>query len=172
MPNVALRSTVGIGPGTPIGWDADVAVATVDEFVLLLWRRRIVRSGVEWTQRAFSTLVSGARPKRKVVFLTAVMPECDVSTPPDVRKGIADLLKTHESQLACAAIVFEGNGFSMTVVRSVITAINLTSRSRFPNGVFSKIDSALTWMAPHAREHDIQFEPPRIVAAIDKLRAL
>ncbi len=172
MRNVAVQSPGVVGPLALIGWDPDVAIATAGEFVLLLWRRRIVRVGVGWTKRAFSAIAAGSKPDSKVVFLTALAPGCDVSTPPEVRKDIADLLKTYETQLACAAIVFEGNGFGMTIVRSVITAINLTSRTRFPNGVFSRVDSALTWIAPHARDHDIQFEPPRIIAAIDRLRAL
>lgn len=174
MRNVAMRQ-VDPGFGGPVkvtGHDADVAVGIIGNFVLLLWRRRIVSQGVRWTREAFAKVVGNEKDERKVMFLTAVVPGCDISTPADVRKDIAALLKTYEWQLACSAIVFENNGFGMTIVRSVITAINMASRSRFPNAVFGNVDSALAWMTTHASAPELRFESSRIVEGVARLRAL
>ena len=177
MRNVAprdLETGVG-GPVKVIGHNADVAVGIVDDFVLLVWRRRIVPEGVRWARDAFAKLAgerAGERQARKIVFLTTVLPDCDINTPAEVRQDVAALLKTHERQLACAAIVFEKNGFGMTIVRSVMTAIHLASRSRFPNAAFGNVESAFAWMAPHAKRHDVRLEPSRIVDACGHLRTL
>ncbi|HTB76201.1 MAG TPA: hypothetical protein VK762_23295 [Polyangiaceae bacterium] len=172
MRNLAVREveTGAIGPLKVIGHSADVAVGVVDEFVLLLWRRRIVTDGVRWAREAFAKLA--VKEDRKFVFLTAVVPGCDISTPTDVRKDIAALLKTYEWQLACAAIVFENNGFGMTIVRSVMTAIQMASRSKFPNAVFGSVESATTWMAAHTEPHDVRLDSARIISAFGHLRTL
>jgi len=107
-----------------------------------------------------------------VLFLTALQPGCDLSASSEVRKDVAALLKSYEWSLACAAIVFENNGFGMTIVRSVITAINMMSRSRFPNAVFGNLDGALRWMEPHAQPHGIDVDHARVVDAFGRLRAL
>jgi hypothetical protein len=170
LPEAREVGTGTIGPVKVIGHTADVAVGVLDEFVLLLWRRRIVPEGVRWTKEAFAKLA--LKEDRKFVFLTAVVPGCDINTPTEVRKDVAALLKTYEWQLACAAIVFENNGFGMTIVRSVMTAIHMASRSRFPNAVFGSVESALAWMAAHTESNDVRLEPARIVDAFGHLRTL
>jgi hypothetical protein len=173
MRNVAVRDaeTRVLSPVKVIGYSADVAVGTVDDFILLLWRRRVVPQGVGWAREAFAKLAGERKHDRKLVFLTTVVPGCDISTPAEVRKDIAALLKTYESRIACAAIVFENNGFGMTIVRSVITAIQMASRSRFPNAVFGSVESALGWMATQD-DAQVGVESSRIVEAIGRLRAL
>ncbi len=174
MRNLAVREVVEtgtIGPVKVIGYNADVSVGVLDQFVLLLWRRRIVSDGVRWARDAFTKLA--VKEDRKFVFLiTSVVPGCDISTPTEVRKDVAALLKTHEPQLACAAIVFEKNGFGMTIVRSVMTAIHMASRSKFPNAVFGSVESAMTWMAAHTEPHDVRLDPARIADAFGHLRKL
>jgi hypothetical protein len=172
MRNVAVRSAEFVQGLEVVGCNPDVAVATIGQFVLLLWRHQIVAPGVGWTREAFARLLRNREPVGKLIFLTTVESGCDVSTPTEVRKGIADLLQTYEDTLACAAIVFEGSGFGMTIVRSVITAIYIASRSRFPNSVFSDVGSAVSWMRPHAERGGISIANAPVEGAFNKLRAL
>jgi hypothetical protein len=104
---------------------------------------------VEWTRSAFERVIR-SQPSRKIVFLTLVEPGCEIASS-EVRRDMAELLETYAGQLACAAIVLEDSGFRMTILRSIITAIDLASRTRFPNSVFSKVDSALTWIVNQSR---------------------
>jgi hypothetical protein len=170
--NVAVRSAEFVQGPEVVGCNHDVAVGTIGHFVLLLWRHRIVAPGVGWTREAFARSLRDREPVGKLIFLTAVESECDVSTPTEVRKGIADLLKAYEDTIACAAIVFEGSGFGMTIVRSVITAIYIASRSRFPNGVFSDVGGAVTWMRSQAERGGISIANAPVEGAFNKLRAL
>jgi hypothetical protein len=179
MVKMPVRHNLGVrdveagerAPVRVIGYNADVAVGIVDAFVLLVWRRRVVPEGARWARDAFATL-AGEDKEGKIVFLTAVLPGCDITTPTDVRGDIAALLKMHERQLACAAMVFEDKGFGMTIVRSVMTAIQMASRGQFPNAVFGSVESAFTWMKAHTERHDVRLEPSRIVDAFGHLRTL
>jgi tRNA U38,U39,U40 pseudouridine synthase TruA len=75
-------------------------------------------------------------------------------------------LKSYDKHLAGAAITFEGRGFKMTMVRSVITAINMASRTQFPNSVFADVDSAATWLAMCAPT----LRSANVLSVVDQLR--
>ena len=155
-------------PWEVVGSSADAAVATQGHYVVLLWRRTVVKEGVEWTRSAFERLAL-EQPGRKIVFLTVVESGCEIASA-EVRKDVADLLKTHAGRLACAAIVFEAVGFRMTILRSFITAINLTTRSRFPNAVFSHVDPALSWIMDQSPPADSIAERQAVIALVSRLR--
>jgi hypothetical protein len=140
-----------------VGINADAAVACVDHYVVLLWRRNVVQLGVDWTRTAFMR-VSRAMPQRKIVFLTVVETGCEIASS-DIRREVAKLLGTHQDQIACASIVFEQGGFRMTILRSVITAINLTSGIRFPQAVFSSLETALSWIDSRTQNSDPTLRP-------------
>lgn len=148
-----------------IGSNPECAVGVLENYVFLCWRREIVQAGSTWARKAFLD-VRRARPNDKVAFCTVVDAGCALSTPPEVRNDLAAMLKKHEAQLAGASITFEGKGFKMTMVRSVITAIYMASRSQFPNSVFGEIESAAAWLSLLAPSQS----PSEIVAAIGQLR--
>jgi hypothetical protein len=152
-----LDAATDLGQGDVVGINADAAVACVDHYVVLLWRRNVVQLGVDWTRTAFMR-VSRAMPKRKIVFLTVVETGCEIASS-DIRRELAKVLRTHESEIACASIVFEEGGFRMTILRSVITAINVTSGIRFPQAVFSSLDTALSWIDTRTRPGDPTLRP-------------
>lgn len=128
-----------------VGNRRECAVATVDAYVILLWRSKIVEEGIPWVRSAFDARLR-KYPGEKIAFLTILEAGCDLSTSSDVRSDLANLIRARQNDLAAAAIVFEQHGFRMTMVRSVITAIYLASRARFPNSVFSDVTQATRWM--------------------------
>jgi len=160
---------VGIRPEI-VGSNADAAVARHGQYVILLWRRNVVAEGVEWTRNAFARVVRG-QPSQKIVFVTIVESACEIASS-EVRKDVAELLKIYESQLACAAIVFEASGFRMTILRSFITAINMTNRARFPNAVFGKLDAALSWVATQRPTASVTADHPALREITQQLRTL
>ncbi len=66
--------------------------------------------------------------------------------------------------IAAAAVVLEVTGFQATVIRSVVTAINLASGSSFPNKVFASLSPACVWLStqvgpmldPHSLERRVR----------------
>jgi hypothetical protein len=148
-----------------LGSNEDCAVGTLETCVLLYWRRHIVAEGSSWTRRAFLD-IRKQYPKEKVSFFTVVDANCSLDTPVDVRRELAELLKMYDAHLADAAITFEGKGFKMTMVRSIITAIYMASRTQFPNSVFGDVDAAAAWTAMHAPS----LRASAILSAIEHLR--
>jgi hypothetical protein len=136
------------GAPVVIGSNDECAVATLGGYVLLLWRKRVAPQGVVWLRTAFDSVLRERRGE-KLAFLTITEDGCELTTSPEVRRDIADLLRKHQQDLAAAAIVFEEQGFRMTMVRSVITAIYIAARIRFPNSVFADVESACTWLERH-----------------------
>ncbi len=149
-----------------IGSSPDCAVGIIDCYVLLCWRRSIVQIGSTWARKAFAE-VRRQRPDDKIAFFTVVDAACSLNTPAEVRNDLAALLKTYDAQLAGATITFEGKGFKMTMVRSIITAIYMASRSKFPNSVFGDVETAATWLSERAPA----LRPSGILAGVGKLRA-
>lgn len=152
-----------------VGQVPECAVGVMENYVLLVWRRKLVTSGAHWARRAFLDL-RRERPADKLGFYTVVDAQCDLSTPSDVREEVAALLQLYAKHLAGAAITFEGQGFKMTMVRSVITAINITSRTQFPNSVFAKLELSAQWLYGHARLPNATVGPGDLVTAIGQLR--
>lgn len=148
-----------------VGKNEDCAVAVFNNCVLLYWRRSVVPEGATWARRAFLD-VRRDLPGEKIVFFTVADAACSLDTPAEVRKEIAGMLKAYEAQLAAAAITFEGTGFKMTMVRSVITAIYIASRTQFPNSVFGAVDAAANWVNAMSRSTP----PSALISAINALR--
>jgi hypothetical protein len=152
-----------------VGSNADFAVATLGSYVLLMWKRRIGGQGVVWAKKAFADQRRD-HPDDKISFLTVVQAKCELSTPPDVRKELAGLLGTHKDNLAGAAIAFEAEGFRMTMVRSIITAINMASRARFPNAVFGSTADAVGWLHERSTSSDSSIRLYHLISTLEGIR--
>lgn len=132
----------------------DCAVGLIDGGVLLVWRTRVVPRGVRWLARALSECAK-AGPGTRCLFHTVILPDCQLTTSTEVRDELADLLKRREHQISAAAITYEAEGFRGTLARSIITAINLASGSRFPARVFSTLPDAADWLAGQDPTHRV-----------------
>jgi hypothetical protein len=74
------------------------------------------------------------------------------------------------NNIGAAAIAYEADGFKATIVRSVITAINLASSTRFPNRVFAGADQAIDWLAEALADDKLALQLRSGVAALRKLQ--
>jgi hypothetical protein len=151
---------------TFVGNRRECAVATVGAYVILLWRNKIVEEGVPLVRSAFETRLR-KHPGEKIAFLTILEAGCELSTSANVRTDLANLLRARQGDLAAAAIVFEQHGFRMTMVRSVITAIYMASRARFPNSVFSEVTQATRWME---QEYPSSVGATQVERVVSKMR--
>jgi hypothetical protein len=71
----------------------------------------------------------------------------------EVRGAFARVMERFTRAICGSAIVYEGNGFKATAVRSVVTAVNLASAASHPNKVFGDVSSAFTWLMPLLPRH-------------------
>jgi hypothetical protein len=65
---------------------------------------------------------------------------------PDLRESVDAYVRRYSARFTGAAIVFEAPGFQATVVRSVVTAINLASRASHPTKVFDDLRTGCSWL--------------------------
>ena len=121
-------------------------VCTLDNVVVLVWRMPPTIKGVEHCDRALNAL-RATHPGKKLGFLTYVEPAAQQGAPPPlVRNALSQMLKTHESALRATVIIYEGTGFKATIVRSVVTAINLASSLKFQSSVSADRASGSAWL--------------------------
>ena len=153
-----------------VGATPDCGVATIGPCIVLLWRQAVVMQGPELVRKAIFKL-GQSKARDKIAFLTVAEPNCELTTPPEVRQKLADLLNQHQAQLAAAAITFEGRGFRMTLVRSIITAINMASRGRFPNAVFSDVTTAADWLERRGAL-GVEMRAEHVIKTVNMLRVL
>ena len=100
-------------------------------------------------------------------FLTIIETKTDIRPPAAARHAIARVLRDYGGDIRAGAIVYEADGFKATIVRSVITAINLASSACFPNRIFSTTRHALDWLADELKEPALLAE---LQAGVNQLR--
>jgi hypothetical protein len=122
-------TATSVGPTAVLVYHLDVEMAAISAISAVFARLRL-----QFPETGFG-------------FLTLVKVDTNVRPPSHVRAAVATLLKQYNEDIRAAAIVYGGDGFQATIVRSVITAITLASGTRFPNRVFAEIKPAIAWLA-------------------------
>lgn len=90
-----------------------------------------------------SMLAKRDRPVAVLVILN----DAQLAAPDDAfRREVADTWSEFESQMVAHALVNPAAGFAGAAVRGVMTGINLLSRRKFAQRVFSATDDACAWL--------------------------
>jgi hypothetical protein len=79
-------------------------------------------------------------------FLCVLEPSAHLAMAPDVREGVNAFARRYSDRFSGAAIVYEVPGFQATVVRSIVTAVNLASRATHPTKVFDDLRAGTSWL--------------------------
>jgi hypothetical protein len=79
-------------------------------------------------------------------YLSVLEAKCSLTMAPDLRESVDAYVRRYSTRFTGAAIVFEAPGFQATVVRSVVTAINLASRASHPTKVFDDLRTGCSWL--------------------------
>lgn len=80
-------------------------------------------------------------------FLCVLEPSCHLIMEPDIRESVNAFARRYSERFSGAAIVYEVPGFQATVVRSIVTAVNLASRATHPTKVFDDLRAATAWLS-------------------------
>lgn len=80
-------------------------------------------------------------------FLCLLEPSAQLVMSPDIREGVNAFARRYSERFTGAAIVYEVQGFQATVVRSIVTAVNLASRATHPTKVFDDLRAGTSWLS-------------------------
>lgn len=142
--------------------DADVAVATFHNVVLVHFRGATPAAAVPVVRRAFSTL------NGPLVFFSVIETE---SSPPDeaARQGFIKLFDEFGERLALALVTIRGEGFRAAMVRVISSGILnfIRFRVRFPKHIGASLEEA----AGRAAEHTKGVDAASVLGAFRQLAA-
>jgi hypothetical protein len=124
--------------------DPGFLVAVAGRYVLQIIKDRGTMVTVSLMRRALEDLASR---HDKFGYAVVIEPDAQMLIPADIRNGFNALVKRYSPRFTGAAIVFEKTGFQATAVRSVVTAINVSSRATHPNQVFADLREGISWLS-------------------------
>jgi hypothetical protein len=153
-----------------LGFAPECAVALLERYVIVVWRSALTVGGVHWARKAFIHL-RRSRPDGGLGLLMLAENDCDVSAPSGVRAELAGLLTTYGERMAGFAVAYEGSGLRLTMLRGVVTAVGIASRTRITNDVFSSVANAATWLHTRAHGPSDLVQPAHLLQATNRLRA-
>jgi hypothetical protein len=73
--------------------------------------------------------------------------------PPAARNEASRAMVECQEETRCTAVVLQGEGFYVSTMRSVLTAINLVRPYKVPMRVFAELPSAVHWAGSHLDRH-------------------
>lgn len=141
--NYVGAAAVASEPTEVVNQQSGWAAATCGNYVVTLITGRLDTRGARQLQELTATL---CREHAKVGYLNLLAPTSSSMMERHVRRIIDETVRQHTDRYGAAAIVFEGQGFAATFVRSIVTAINLATKAQHPNRVFSDLEPALSWL--------------------------
>lgn len=124
--------------------DPAFLVAVTGRYVVQIIRDRATTTTVALMRRALDDLASRYD---RFGYVGVIEADAQLLLPADIRNGFNAVVKRFSPRFTGAAIIFEKTGFHATAVRSVVTAINLASRSTHPNQVFADLREAVSWLS-------------------------
>jgi hypothetical protein len=104
---------------------------------------RMTSTTISLTRRALADL---AEQYDTFAFLCVLEPNAKLTMAPDLRESVDAYVRRYSTRFTGAAVVFEATGFQATVVRSVVTAVNLASRASHPTKVFDDVRAGCSWL--------------------------
>lgn len=137
-----------------MGFSRECAVSIIDRYVIIVWRRELALGGVHWARKALIHL-RRAKPDGLLGVFMLANEACDVSASPQVRSELSSLLTTYGDRIGAMAVAYEGAALRLSMLRGMVTAISMTSRTRASIEVFSSASAAGWWLHGKVRsEHD------------------
>jgi hypothetical protein len=93
---------------------------------------------------------AAAKHAGRACVLVVIEPKAPTPDPP-VRAQTAETMRNVADRITGWAVVVEGGGLRPTIVRSVLVAINMMSRSVLDTKYFETVDEAAQWLKSRPR---------------------
>jgi hypothetical protein len=124
---------------------AGYSVTAWQNLVGLVWKGMPSVEGVRELEAMFERVA--ASDKRKIGFATRIHPSVSPEKAPgDVRTGVGALLKRHGARIGATVVIYEAHGLRATIIRTVISTINLLGGARFPSQVHVDTLQGVLWL--------------------------
>lgn len=134
---------------------------------IVVWRKDSPRMG-KWFA---DELAAGASRFKSNIAHLCVAERTMPSPPPEARNTIAEALRTHRDAMTGVAVVFEGQGFFASIVRSVATNIAMLMGNSTPVKTMSTLVEAAQFLGMHMRAAEHQLSAEQLEEAVSTLRA-
>lgn len=145
----------------------DYRVSFIDRVVLLAWFSSPTLAGVNALREALQACRE-RHPGQTLGFFTMITrPATKGELSARARDALIETLKNYSPVLSAATITYEDEGFRATIVRSVITSIQLIVRAKFMTGVYKSREVAVRDLLAQLVPHTIS--EGAMLSAIDQL---
>ncbi len=142
-----------------------LAIGAYANIHLCVYRAGLTLEGLEAANRHHRDLIA----KHRRTFVLGYAQPNQPLPAADARQRAAVLIEENQAHVAASALVVEGNGFSASVIRSVMTAAFALARYPYPSKCVATGADAGTWLAtfPEGRE----LSPAAVAGALAQLCA-
>ena len=138
-------------------------IATHRNLLVMVWHGQ----PAEAMLKRLEALVRGPLEQQDSVLTLTVIEQSAAPPSADIRKAIARLMDSKANRIRASALVFEGNGFRASTVRSVATGLSLLARRPYPHRTFATVKEAAMWLS---LEDHCALEPDDIAAVVQRTR--
>ncbi|MGO9838242.1 MAG: hypothetical protein ACLP1X_29020 [Polyangiaceae bacterium] len=148
--------------------DADNCIARWHNVLIIIRRRQQTLENVDRTRRAATEYLQSTGGK--IGLLHVYEPAAEL---PDraCRQATAKIFEELRSEVACAAIVFEGDGLRFAMMRLTVRALGALFGASSPRFICTNVDDAARWMQPLLGSGgEPPFSPGTLVEAVARLR--
>jgi hypothetical protein len=129
--------------------EGPTSVAIYGEAVITVINTEVTAEGLRLSVEA-NQKVRQLHPG-KVIGITVVYPGIKLPGT-EMRKASSEAMAQTRAYTSCAVRIFLGDGFWLSTVRSVLTAIELIAPYDLPRRTFSEIPAATQWAAKNIQE--------------------
>jgi hypothetical protein len=142
----------------------DHVIATYRHLAIIIWKVNTTLEGVRALREAARAL-AGAHPAG-IGLLTLVEEGAPAPSGP-ARASMAQAAQTLGDVVRASAVTFEGDGLRASLVRAVVSGVNLVAKQPFPHQVFATVQAASQWLGPRLGP---AIEPREIAQAVAQIR--
>ncbi len=123
----------------------DYSLTSSENLIGLVWYSGASTNGVDELEATFDRVARGS--SRRIGFATRLTRESvSRGASPEVREAIGSVLRRFAPRIGATVVIYEETGMKAAFVRTVISTINLLSRSHFPTEVHSNLLQGCMWM--------------------------
>lgn len=122
--------------------DTDHVTGVFKNSCIAIWRGATTATAVskfEALQRTHAV----AQPEKLIILQVVEATASPPST--EVRAALGAMLQRASEYTVASAVAFEGDGLRASVVRSIVTGLNLMSQPSYPHKIFKTVREAIAW---------------------------
>jgi hypothetical protein len=148
-----------------------LTLAAVGPVYVYIHRSTFAPENVEIMKRHESVFAHERKRPFPILSILEVTGSYIVPLSKEARDAAVELTRATASHVSCCAVVFDREGFMASVIRSIVTTLQLLARPGYPLRVFATMPAALAWIESRLDEPSrAEFDATAIAKAVEALR--